>query len=118
MSATAVIELRGEVDDLGWQPCTIRCSAGCYTAYTAYKKSYGDPQEYATRVIYDHLRQHKPGRALDIEVSWEPSALCNVCEDDIGDIYWPYSGTLECRQCETTWDIDGTGGERKAEEDN
>src|SRR5699024_2759876 len=101
--------IHGEVDDHGWMPCTIKCAEGCYTAFTQYRESYGDPQEYATRVIRDNLRQHEPGRALDIEVSWKPSAFCNVCADGLGDINWSDIETLECRECETTWNIDGTG---------
>lgn len=59
----------------------------------------------------DHQEQHRPGRALDIEVDWEPSATCSVCPDG-GDIHQDSSDTLECRQCGTVWDIDGSGGER------
>lgn len=118
MSATATIEIRGEADDHGWAPCTIKCSEGCYTVFTQYRESYGTPEEYATRAIREHLSQHKPGRALDIEVFWEPFACCNVCADGVGDIHWPDTETLECRECETTWHIDGTGGERKEQDDD
>ena len=51
-----------------------------------------------------------PGRALDIEVDWEPSACCSVCADGVGDITQEDDG-LRCHGCGTTWDMDGTGGE-------
>lgn len=66
----------------------------------------------ASDVLADHLAQHAPGRAVDIEVDWEPSALCSVCEDGIGLIKPDDDGGLECEECGTVWDIDGTGGER------
>jgi hypothetical protein len=44
-------------------------------------------------------------------ITSEPSALCSVC-DDGGDINQVDGETLQCRDCGTTWAIDGTNGER------
>lgn len=110
---TALIELGEESETYpGFRSATIRCSEGDTTIFTSYRDTYGDPQDYANRALRDHLDQHKPGRALNVEVSWEPSAWCSVCEDEIGDIVQEDDG-LTCRECGTTWDIDGEQGERK-----
>ncbi len=109
---TSLIEIGEEDKDfLGFHPAVIRCSEKDYTVFTSYRSTYGDPQGYADRVLRDHLEQHKPGRAMDIEVSWEPSACCSVCEDSIGNVVQEDDG-LTCRDCGTTWDIDGEQGER------
>ena len=92
----------------GWTSAKIECSACPYVRFT------GAPHHIATRVerwMPDHIAQHAPGRALDIEVVWEPSACCSVCEDGIGDIRQVSSEGLECIECGTTWDMDGRGGE-------
>lgn len=73
----------------------------------------GNPDRDWSGIIDDHLAQHRPGRALDIEVDWEPSARCSVCKDGIGDILQEDDG-LTCRECGTYWSIDGTGGYREA----
>lgn len=65
----------------------------------------------AAVLLKDHLAQHAPGRAVDIAVDWEPSAMCSVCEDGIGDVQQE-DGGLTCQDCGTTWDIDGESGER------
>lgn len=59
----------------------------------------------------DHSAQYEPGRAPDIQVDWEPVALCPVCEDGVGDIAQVDEG-LGCKECDTTWDMVGRGGER------
>lgn len=43
-------------------------------------------------------------------MDWEPSAFCSVCADGIGDIVAEDEG-LTCRDCGTTWGIDGKMGE-------
>lgn len=58
----------------------------------------------------DHQEQHKPGRALDIEVEYELVARCSVCKDG-GNIYVE-DDVLLCDQCGTSWDMDGTMGKR------
>lgn len=114
---TALIELGEESETYpGFRPATIRCSERDTTIFTSYRDTYGDPQDYANRTLRDHLDQHTPGRALNIEVSWELSACCSVCEDEIGDIVQEDDG-LTCRECGTTWDIDGEQGERKENDD-
>ena len=86
----------------------VKCAAeGCYWA------AYGTikPEQYDW-VIRDHRAQYEPGRAPDIEVDWEPSAWCPVCEDGIGDIKWNSDGEgLICVRCKTTWTIRGEHGE-------
>lgn len=110
---TALIEIGDESETYpDFRYAVIRCSEQDHIIFTSYRESYGEPQDYANRALRDHLDQHKPGRALDIEVSWEPVALCSVCEDGFGDIAHGYDGDLRCKKCETTWDIDGTSGER------
>lgn len=110
---TAMIELGEESETHpGFHSAVIRCSEQDHTIFTSWRDTYGDPHDYASRVLRDHLDQHKPGRALDIEVSWEPVAFCSVCEDGIGNVVQEDDG-LTCRQCGTTWDMDGKQGERK-----
>lgn len=110
---TALIELGEESETYpGFRSATIRCSERDATIFTSYRDTYGDPQDYANRALRDHLDQHKPGRALDIEVSWEPVAFCSVCEDGFGDIDHGDDASLVCKVCGTTWDIDGKQGER------
>lgn len=60
----------------------------------------------------NHTAQHDPGRAPDITVEWEISASCSVCEDTIGDIVVNDSDSIRCKDCGTTWSIDGSNGER------
>lgn len=71
----------------------------------------GNPDRDWSHLIDDHLRQHEPGRALDIDVDWTPSARCSVCEDGIGTVVQDDDG-LACRECGTRWDIEGKYGER------
>ena len=71
----------------------------------------GSPDRDWSHVADDHLRQHDPDRAVDIEVDWEPVAYCSVCGNGLGDIHQEDDG-LRCRDCGTTWDINGRNGER------
>lgn len=48
----------------------------------------------------------------DIEVSYEVVALCPVCPDGIGDIDMVDADTLNCSECDTSWDAHGNNGER------
>lgn len=106
MSQAQEIVTVGEEKD-GWSSVNIRCSECSYVAFT------GAPTKViASRSswISDHLSQHNPGRALDIEVSWEPSACCSVCEDGIGSIRWHEDGGVWCTECKTIWDENGQYG--------
>ena len=88
-------------------------SCGCevFTARSGEYLSSGDKLIESLDGFYaDHQDQHRPGRAPDIEVDWEPSATCSVCPDG-GDIHQDSSDVLEGRGCGTTWYLDGTGGE-------
>lgn len=64
--------------------------------------------------IRDHQDQHRPDRAFDIEVDWEVSASCSVCEGEVGNVVQEDDGVM-CRECGTYWSIDGTGGYRDEE---
>lgn len=66
----------------------------------------------AEQALAKHEAQHGPGRALDIIVDWEVSALCSVCEDGIGDVQLEDDG-VTCQDCGTYWSIDGTDGHRQ-----
>lgn len=90
-----------------WVNVKVECSACDHVMFTG---TWQPRAEARQSWIADHIAQHAPGRALDIEVDWEPSALCSVCEDGIGDIDLADDG-LACRECGTTWDIDGENGE-------
>jgi len=79
------------------------CNDCIYTTETYF------PWEPTGTIIAGHLAQHDPGRALDIEVDWQPVADCTVCEDG-GDINATGDG-LECDTCGTTWTFEGTNGE-------
>lgn len=59
----------------------------------------------------DHADQHKPGRALDIEVEWDILADCSVCDDD-GNVSVDDEGGLTCESCGTHWTIEGRRGTR------
>lgn len=113
--ATAVVEIGeeqvSEPSGRRFISVTVKCSEGDYATYAG-----GDPDRDWSHLIDDHLAQHDPGRALDIEVDWEPSARCSVCEDG-GDIHQEDDG-LTCRDCGTRWDIDGCHGERVTEATN
>lgn len=109
MTATATVTI-GETkhSELGKQyaSATVRCSDCDYAACTG-----GHPDFDWSHLIDDHLEQHNPGRAVDIDVDWEPVASCSVCPNGMGDIYQEDDG-LRCRDCGTTWDINGRRGER------
>ena len=91
-----------------WTNVVAECSVCGYKSFTAI---WTDVFNRLNRRswISDHLAQHGPGRALDIEVDWEPSARCSVCADGIGDIEQEDEG-LVCQECGTSWNLDGTGG--------
>ena len=91
-----------------WVSVKVECSACDHVMFTAHRKHVVMSRE---SWIADHIAQHAPGRALDIEVDWEPSACCSVCDDGIGDIEEESSEVLICRDCGTTWNYDGTMGE-------
>lgn len=62
----------------------------------------------------DHADQYEPHRAPDIEVDWEISASCSVCEDS-GSIRVDDDGeSVRCSDCGTTWSMIGEQGERDA----
>lgn len=112
VTAEAVIEIGKVFEGHSRRYAGVKasCSACGYTTYTG-----GDPDRDWSHILDSHLAQHQPGRALDIEVDWTPSALCSVCEDGIGDIHAEDDGLI-CRECGTQWDIDGTGGERSGDQ--
>jgi len=60
----------------------------------------------------NHSGQYDVGRAPDIAVDWEISALCSVCPDGIGTVVTIDSETIACEECNTHWNLDGTAGER------
>lgn len=102
---TSTLEQKPSEGDPAGFSIIDRCDECPYTAYTWSRvKLKGS-------IIKEHLAQHEPGRAVDIEVNWEPSAFCSVCEDGIGDIKTNDSESLRCDDCDTTWDIDGRNGE-------
>lgn len=91
-----------------WVAVKIECSECDHVEFTGVPEHEAEAR---TSWIADHIAQHAPGRALDIEVDWEPSACCSVCEGGIGDIRQVSSEGLECIECGTAWDNDGTMGE-------
>lgn len=101
-----LIETTRTVDPDG-QSIVAHCLAdGCgYTIYT-WSRTTIDPETFGL----GHQNQHRPGRALDIEVDGEPSAHCSVCPDGIGDIRTGDDSGIECTECGTWWEHDGTGG--------
>lgn len=92
---------------------TSECSECGTTAYT------GGPAHIADQPrawMQDHIDQHAPGGAVNLDVMWHVSADCTVC-DDGGDIIDEDSETLRCQKCQTTWAIDGTFGQLADDED-
>lgn len=90
----------------GWTALKVECNLCSHVTFT------GRPDVHRTtadEILADHLDQHRPGRTFDIEVEWTPIAECPTC-DDGGDIAVDDDGDLECRNCKTYWDIDGTEG--------
>lgn len=109
------IEVEG-AESNGWRIVKLECRAdGCgHTAFTGIPPGVGLDQILESSPFRDHQAQHRPGRARDIGVDWIVSACCNVCEDQIGRIE-DQSEILECMECGTTWDRDGTDGETSEE---
>lgn len=104
---SVTVDIKNLPDHLGseWVSVSVTCDECGYSAYSAGPKS-----AKWDRLIDNHLNQHAPARALDIDVWWEVSAECSVCEDG-GDIVQEGDG-LTCQKCGACWDIDGTGGIR------
>lgn len=98
----------------GFRSVSYKCLAeGCgHTSYTGLPKSGISPDRVP--FLVDHQDQHRPDRALNIEVDWIVSACCSVCEDEIGDVVEDSDG-LVCNECGTYWSRDGTGGYRDDE---
>lgn len=71
----------------------------------------GEDERYDKMFRRDHTSQYEPGRAPDIEIEWVVSAMCSVCEGG-GDVDQNDGESLICKDCGTTWYMDGTGGER------
>lgn len=96
----------GKDDELVW--LTVKCGQCSHTTFTSRLRQF---MPTASDILHDHLAQHGPGRALDIEVDWEPSANCSVCPDGIGMIKFNDDGEgLACTECGTEWDMDGKDG--------
>lgn len=109
--AEAEIEYRDSPHYTDIVSFTASCGMCDYVEFGAMNRKRLRPT--ASEVLADHLKQHEPGRALDIEVDWEPSGICPVCDDGIGMIGWDEDGEgVKCKDCGTTWDLDGTNGER------
>lgn len=100
----------------GWSALMVSCTICPYTTFTS-RRTGQVPT--ADEILAEHLAQHEQGRALDIEVDWEPSACCPVCPDGIGRITWDSDAGegLICLDCKSTWDIEGKGGETRIEEE-
>lgn len=87
------------------------------TFYVPKSANYDDWLASACKMFKrDHSEQFEPGRAPNIAVDWEISALCSVCEDGIGDIVTEDSESLRCKECNTTWSMEGDSGERNDED--
>lgn len=91
-----------------WTSVRAECSACGYMEFTSiWTEEFDRDRSW----IAGHLAQHEPGRALDIEVDWELVAYCSICDDGIGNVKHEGDNLL-CHECGTSWDLDGTGGER------
>lgn len=102
---TATMEVQNS--NHGWTALKVQCNHCSYVTFTARRF---DAMPTANEILEDHLSQHGPGRALDIEVDWEPSANCSVCPDGIGTIKVSDDGGITCTECGTEWGLDGKGG--------
>lgn len=111
MTATATVTMLGEPYESAslrqHRGVKVGCSECSHMVFTG-----GPVDRDWSHSIDDHLRQHEPGRAIDIEVQYVLSADCTVC-DDGGDLHEDSTDVIECRDCGTTWYSDGTGGETK-----
>lgn len=58
----------------------------------------------------DFLENYKRKLVPDLEVDWSPNAMCTVCNDTEGVSV--IDDFLACENCSSTWNLDGTGGER------
>ena len=52
--------------------------------------------------------RHRP--VPDLAVSWTPDCFCTVCDSTQTVTY--IDDFLVCEGCESTWELDGTGGVR------
>lgn len=103
------------------QPITedrqIRCAAeDCNFAMHRIRTSQAQGVQdihLLTLFHYNHADQYSPGRAPDIAVDWTISACCSVCPDGIGDVELNDGESVVCKECNTTWSMDGTHGERE-----
>ncbi|OAV62827.1 hypothetical protein [Enteractinococcus helveticum] len=107
VKAHEIVTVKRSGGDNDMVSVTAQCSACRHIAFTAIPSSYADRR---ISFIQEHIDQHAPGRAIDIEVIWEVNADCTVCENG-GDITDVDVETLQCQQCNTTWSMDGTFGE-------
>lgn len=113
IDAHEIITVQRSADSPARVAITSECSACGTTAFT------GGPAHIADKPrgwMQDHIDQHAPGRAVNLEVQWTLSADCTVCEDG-GDIIDEDDETLRCQRCNTTWAFDGTFGELADEDD-
>lgn len=111
MSAHAILNITEEKwsEHLGATVSVVaRCSECGHAVFTGGRADWD-----WSGILDDHLAQHAPGRALDIEIQYRLDSDCTVC-DDGGDLY-DEGEVIECRDCGTTWYSDGTGGERATE---
>lgn len=99
--------MTAQASNNGWTALKVECNICSHVTFTARPN---DSIPLAEVILEDHLSQHEPGRALDIEVDWEPSANCSVCPDGIGTIKHSDDGGITCTECGTEWDLDGKGG--------
>lgn len=114
MSEPTMEELGEYENHEKWVSLKVKCGQCSHTTFTSRLRQF---MPSASDILFEHLKQHEPGRAVDIEVDWEPSACCSVCDDGIGDIRQEDEG-VTCLDCGTTWDLDGKGGERRERNEN
>lgn len=108
MSEPTITELGVHGDEREWMSLKVECGMCSHATFTSRLRKF---MSSASDILAAHLSQHEPGRALDIEVDWEPRATCSVCESG-GDIVMNDVETLICNECDTTWSLEGTDGER------
>jgi hypothetical protein len=97
----------------------IATSASCAApnCNTNVRAGMASDEGYIAHFTRLHTVQYEPGRAPDIEVDWDPSANCSVCED-LGEVKADPDGEgLFCVQCKTRWGMDGEHGERAEAEE-
>lgn len=100
----------------------VTCAAeGCYYVSTHYDFPGRTPEENdaSAEGIFrmHHSGQYEPGRAPNIAIEYQLVATCSVCPDG-GDVVSDSSESVTCNGCGTIWDIDGTDGTRKENDDD